>query len=31
MCFILARVLKDKFGVGIIVDYSIDYTVVNGL
>ena len=27
--FLELRVLKDKCGVGIIVDYSRDYTVVN--
>ena len=30
-CFDLMLFLKDKSGVGIIVDYSRDYTVVNGV
>ena len=33
LCFAMqqAQILKDKSGVGIIVDYSRDYTVVNGV
>ena len=27
----VVQISKDKSGVGIIVDYSIDYTVVNGV